>query len=231
MAAVIVAQDIAIDVSHWQGTIDWPAVADAGICIAMIKASEGAASRDRNFTANRTGAERAGILAIPYHFLTPEPAAEQAANFRAATDLDTGMAFALDWEGRASTTAPPETAEAVGEALALDAGRKPLGYWGIPGSSPALPTAKMLDWPRWVPRYPRAGVACWDELPDSVRLDPVQWWRPDDTGRLIDYLHFAQYTAWGRVPGIAGPCDRSVAFFASAEDALAWWGRPAGAMA
>lgn len=58
-----------IDVSHYQGVIDWPAVARAGIKFAYIKASEGAVFSDPAFVANVAGARAAGLLVGAYHYL------------------------------------------------------------------------------------------------------------------------------------------------------------------
>lgn len=218
--------DIAIDVSDAQGRIDWGAVAGAGIRIAFVKATEGADFTARSFERNRRGAAAAGIAVVPYHYLRPDGVEIQVMRFLAATGLEPGAAFALDWEGRASRTCTPDTAEAVGTILAAHSGRPPLGYWGIPGATPAPPTPAMLSWDRWVPRYPRVGIRQWTEFRDDVAAWPDRWW-PSSKRR------FAQYTCWGRIPGITGPVDRSVAFFASVAAALAWAdggaGRPPGA--
>jgi Glycosyl hydrolases family 25 len=165
-------------------------------------------------------AAAAGLVVIPYHFLRPGMAKEQARQFRDIAELDAGMATALDWEGRASQTASPADAEAVGAELEALTGRAPLGYWGIPGSTPAAPTARMRLWPRWVPRYPVVGVNSFTALPAKVREHPGLYW-PDGRG-LNGLPYFGQYSAWGRVAGITGLVDRSVAFFPSIEDAIAW---------
>jgi hypothetical protein len=149
--------DICIDVSDAQKVIDWPAVAGAGIRIAFVKATEGATFTAKTFERNRTQAAAAGIVVIPYHFLRHDDPQGQIRHFRAVTGLDAGMPFALDLEGRASQTASARDAEMIGEELALVAGRPPIGYWGLPGSTPVAPTRKMLAWPRWIPRYPVVG--------------------------------------------------------------------------
>src|SRR5262245_46829549 len=41
-----------IDVSHWQGSINWSAVRASGIEFAYIKATEGTSFRDASFNAN-----------------------------------------------------------------------------------------------------------------------------------------------------------------------------------
>lgn len=211
--------DIAIDVSDAQGAIDWPAVRAAGIRIAFIKATEGGTFAAKTWDRNRSGAIAAGIAVIPYHFLRAVSAASQIAHFREVTSLVEGMAYALDWEGRAAQTCAADVAETIGEELAKIANRPPIGYWGRPGATPALPTARMQTWDEWVPRYPVQGAAAWADLPDKVRSAVGLYWSRQPDGHAP---RFAQYTSWGRVNGIAGNVDRSVAMFPSADEAVAW---------
>ena len=58
-----------IDVSRWQGEIDWEEVGRAGVRFAMIKATEGAEGADPCFAANINGAVGAGIACGTYHYL------------------------------------------------------------------------------------------------------------------------------------------------------------------
>ena len=44
---------LGVDVSHFQGVIDWPAVAKSGVQFAMIKATEGTGFVDPRYVANR----------------------------------------------------------------------------------------------------------------------------------------------------------------------------------
>jgi lysozyme len=161
----------------------------------MIKASEGATFTANSWHSNQRGAQQAGIKIIPYHFIRPESIADQVAHFQDVADLGQGSAYALDWEG--NRTADATDVEQMGQALTQLTGRKPLGYWGIPGSTPEEPTAAMQGWDRWVPRY-RAG-----NIPDFTQM-PAQHQSPG-----VTFL-FWQYTPAGRVPGINGNVDRSV---------------------
>lgn len=57
-----------IDVSRFQGDIDWHAAAHAGVNFAFIKATEGGDLLDAEFTRNWHAAARAGVLRGAYHF-------------------------------------------------------------------------------------------------------------------------------------------------------------------
>jgi lysozyme len=201
--------DVVIDVSDAQGNIDWSAVAGAGIRVAMVKATEGATFTASTWHANQRGAERAGIKVIPYHFVRPGSVTDQTANFRAAAGLGRGTAYALDWEG--NRTAGATDVEQMGQILAQIAGRNPLGYWGIPGSTPEPPTVTMQGWDLWVPRYRAGSIADFTKMPPELQSPgaPFLFW---------------QYTSGGRVSGINGDVDRSVASFDSIERLIAWCG-------
>lgn len=60
-----------IDVSAYQGKIDWPEVAKHNVRFAFIKASEGATLRDPRFQRNWREARKAGILRGAYHYFQP----------------------------------------------------------------------------------------------------------------------------------------------------------------
>lgn len=83
---------LGIDISHWQGDINWSQVATqptawGPVKWAYAKASTGATGRDKRFVQNVNGASAAGLPIGAYHWAAPnKPAAEDAANFIAAMD-------------------------------------------------------------------------------------------------------------------------------------------------
>ena len=60
-----------IDVSAYQGRIDWPEVARNKVRFAFIKASEGGDLRDPRFASNWRNARAAGVLCGAYHYFQP----------------------------------------------------------------------------------------------------------------------------------------------------------------
>ena len=72
-----------IDVSTFQGKIDWTMVRSSGIDFAMVKATQGRSETqsyrdftDSKFAANITGAHSNGIRCGVYHYLTAQSVAE-----------------------------------------------------------------------------------------------------------------------------------------------------------
>lgn len=71
----------AIDVSKWQGTVDWAAVKNAGVSHAMLRAGYGTAGTDPQFKRNVANCELHGVHwgAYWYSYATTPAAARQEA--------------------------------------------------------------------------------------------------------------------------------------------------------
>ena len=96
-----------IDVSYYQGNVDWQAVAGQGIEFAMIRAgyrgfTDGYISRDVCFRQNAEGALAAGLEVGLYIFsqaVDPDEAREEARWLvEAAADYDVTLPLVFDWE-------------------------------------------------------------------------------------------------------------------------------------
>lgn len=92
------------DVSHYQGAIDWPMAARAGLQFVFIKASEGVGMIDAQLRRNAFGADAVSIPVGFYHYAHPElnnAVAEAAAFMDAIAGLPYKLPLMLDVEGRA----------------------------------------------------------------------------------------------------------------------------------
>lgn len=85
-----------IDVSHWQGTIDWSKVtAD----FAFIKATQGQSWVDNHFEKNKKGAAYKGLLKGYYHFADGTDPIKEADHFiKTIGTMDEGDLLCLDYE-------------------------------------------------------------------------------------------------------------------------------------
>jgi GH25 family lysozyme M1 (1,4-beta-N-acetylmuramidase) len=70
--SVCAQRPLGADVSHYQGTIDWPTVKRDGVIFAWAKATEGTSFTDPYFTANETHCKSASVLIGAYHFARPD---------------------------------------------------------------------------------------------------------------------------------------------------------------
>jgi GH25 family lysozyme M1 (1,4-beta-N-acetylmuramidase) len=61
-----------VDVSRWQGDVNWTAVKNAGISFAFCKATEGVDFVDIKFHQNMANARAAGVWIGPYHYARPD---------------------------------------------------------------------------------------------------------------------------------------------------------------
>ncbi len=74
-----------IDISRYQGQIDWDKVAKDDVSFAFIKATEADDLQDESFIKNAAGAHKTGIKVGAYHFYSLRYGGEvQAKNFIAA---------------------------------------------------------------------------------------------------------------------------------------------------
>ncbi|MCI8474728.1 MAG: glycosyl hydrolase family 25 [Oscillospiraceae bacterium] len=81
-----------VDVSAYQGEVDWQELAQQGVQFAFIKATEGSGSTDRYFLQNWARAQDAGVWAGAYHFFSYDsPGETQAKNFIDLVPLTPGM--------------------------------------------------------------------------------------------------------------------------------------------
>lgn len=126
-----------IDVSHYQGEIDWAKMKQQGMDFAYIKATEGSAHEDKRFDKNWKEAKAAGMLCGAYHFFSFESeGAKQAEHFiKKVGDLKGSLIPVVDVEyyGKYAEIPPDvekvrkELREMVG-ALEKKYGRKPMIY-------------------------------------------------------------------------------------------------------
>ena len=120
-----------IDVSSWQGPVDWGAVRRSGRLFAFAKATEGQTFVDSRFAANRAGMAGAGMaLRGFYHFARPDrnSAAAEASHFlRTVGPLGPGEVAVLDLEVAAGPGVGDWAAEWLG-LVAKATGRTPILY-------------------------------------------------------------------------------------------------------
>lgn len=93
-----------IDVSHWQGVIDWHKVKAAGVARAYLKATESINFRDITFPANYQGTKAVGIERAGYLFFRGDKSGTaQAKYFSDYVGADRGeLAPAVDVEAGAA---------------------------------------------------------------------------------------------------------------------------------
>lgn len=189
-----------IDVSTYQGEIDWPKAAADGIDFAILRLgyrgyTEGGLFMDQTFEANLRGALDAGLDVGIYFFsqaITPEEAEAEAAFILNAIG-DRGLAYpiAFDWEpissGSAARTDGLDNDTLTRCAAAFCARIREAGY------TPAVYFNQSLGYLRY----------------DLRELTEYALWLAEYDVRPDFYYHFDlwQYTHTGQVNGIQGDVD------------------------
>jgi lysozyme len=153
------AQAQGLDVSHFQGTVDWPQVAQAGYAFAFIKATDGITFVDPMFAENWAAAKAAGLLRGAYHFFeADDDPQQQAANYLKTVSLGPGdLPPVLDVESSSTSSEVPtatiiDSIAAWLQAVAQATGRTPIlytnrTYWD------SLGTEQFSGYPLWLAEY------------------------------------------------------------------------------
>ncbi|MBE0340900.1 glycoside hydrolase [Paenibacillus sp. 28ISP30-2] len=185
-----------IDVSRYQGNIDWKVVKAEGISFAFIKASQGQRYVDPTFITNTKGARAAGVLLGAYHFVdatSVEAAKAEARHFAEVLEQIGGakaldLPAVMDYEnnpGNLSKTLISAVALAFLLELERVTGRKPIIYTGNAFATNF--NASLGGYPLWIARYSET----------RVPTDTAAWKRWD----------IWQYSDSGKVAGIKGNVD------------------------
>ncbi|MEG0291880.1 MAG: GH25 family lysozyme [Anaerovoracaceae bacterium] len=81
-----------VDISHYQGKVDWNTLSKNEISFAFIKATEGSGHLDKNFQKNWDEAHKTNLKIGAYHFMSFETSGEeQAKNFIKHVKKEKGM--------------------------------------------------------------------------------------------------------------------------------------------
>jgi lysozyme len=187
-----------IDVSKWNGDIDWQTVKASGVSFVFIKATEGKDSFDNKFSENWRAAKAARIPFAPYHFYYFCSTADEQADWF-IQNVPKGATFLppvldVEWNGASKTCKyRPSKATAVYELkkfmdrLEAYYGKRPIIYTAVDFHRDIL-VGEFNDYHFWL----RAVAA----HPTTVYEDR-RW-------------AFWQYTSTGRIPGIKGDTDINV---------------------
>ena len=146
-----------LDVSHYQGAIDFHAAKAAGFSFCYAKCSE--YIEDDTFERHRAGAKEAGLLYGAYHFFHPTKSpSEQARIFLEHAKPQPGELLpTLDWEVTDGIASMVDRARALNWLEIVSAaigGRKPIIY-GAPYFLQALglDAVTFAKYPLWIAHY------------------------------------------------------------------------------
>ena len=193
-----------IDVSHFQGKIDWKAVAADGVTFAFIRVGNrgygsGAMLEDSNFERNIKGATAAGIKVGVYYFsqaTTEEEAAEEAnfvlekiAPYQVECPVVVDLEMIAGDEGRADSLTPEQRTQMMKtfcDTIA-DAGYRPMIYMNLEMAAIRINMEELEGYDKWFAYY----------NPEMYFPYEYKVW---------------QYSENGTVAGVPEPVDMNICF-------------------
>jgi len=192
-----------IDVSMWQGDVDWQQVRDSGVEFVMIRVGgrgteAGSLYADDLCQTYYEGAKAAGLQVGAYFFsqsITVEEAVEEAEyTLEQIRNWEVDMPIVYDWEyigdGARTDTMNARLLTDMVKAFCdtvREAGYDPMVYFGRSHSTDLLILSELVDYKFWLAMY-----------------NPI-----------MDYpykIEMWQYTETGSVPGISGNVDINLYF-------------------
>ena len=186
-----------IDVSHYQGEIDWKKVASSGVDFAIQKCTEGLNYYDKTYQKNKNGARDNGIIFGSYHFARGNDPIKEADYFvKLVEDIRDGELLALDYEINLANASA--WCKVFLDRVYELTGVRPLLYTGEA-------RVKSIDWSPvvkgnyglWIAKYPYYDTG-------EMKTEPVsgQW----------PFISIFQYSSKGKIAGIAGNVDLDWAY-------------------
>jgi GH25 family lysozyme M1 (1,4-beta-N-acetylmuramidase) len=183
-----------IDVSKWQGDINWPEVASGGVEYAFIRVSDGLNYFDEKFAQNWEGARANGILRGSYQFFRSDEDPVAQANLLLDTmgPLEPGdLPPVIDVE---STDGQSPATIAANVGIWIDhvenaLGVQPIIYSGKYFWQDNVQSDAFSEYPLWIPNW---GVSC-----PNIQTQWSEW-------------SFWQISDNGSIPGISGDVDEDL---------------------
>ena len=181
-----------IDVSKWQGSIDFDRVKADGINIVYIRAGAGNDYKDPYFERNYNNAKAAGLDIGFYHSMTARSVSEakQQAKFfvslLAGKTADCMIAMDFGAGGQLPVSTANDTAIAFMREVERLSGKDVMIYTSTNGAKTRWSSALASEFPLWVAQYGPS--------------------TPSDNGQWDSWVGF-QYSNTGRIDGISGDVD------------------------
>lgn len=186
-----------IDVSNWQGYIDYRQVKESGIEVVYIKSSQGSNIKDAYFDINYEKAKANGLKVGFYHFLTATNTeeAEQEARFFASViaGKQPDCKLVMDYEvfGGVSIEASNNIAQVFLETVKRLTNKEVIVYSDLSNARDRFGSQIADNYELWIAYYGDY---------NNLRNIETRW------QRWIG----VQYTDRGYVPGIRGNVDRDL---------------------
>ncbi len=181
-----------IDISNWQGSVNFLEVKNSGVQIVYIEATEGNFYTDPYLQEFYDGASSNGLLIGFYHFFSPSVSASEQARYftNAISGMTSDCRLVLDLEesGGYGAGELSSIANEFLEAVEANSGLKVALYtYASFANNNIAPGYGLENYPLWIAEYGSS----------SPESNPI--WGSSYAGW--------QYSDTGYVPGVNGNCD------------------------
>lgn len=182
-----------IDISHWQGAIDFAKVKKDGVEAVIMKCTQGVSMLDNMFVKNKESARKAGLLCGFYHFADGKDYKKEADWFmKNVGELREGEFLVLDFEIDIANSGGwcKDWLDRVSEKI----GFKPLLYSNEARiKSIDFKAVAGADYGLWIAKYGDNDTKAEEnEIPDTDEWNFFAIW---------------QYSSTGKIDGISGRVD------------------------
>ncbi|MCU1277479.1 MAG: putative rane protein, partial [bacterium] len=173
-----------VDVSHYDGTIDWAKVHGAGIAFAFMKATENTTFVDPTYAANFKNARANGVIAGAYHFFRPAADATAQADFfvqTAGVPAAGDLPLTIDLEATDNVAGATVASSAITflQRVEQKTGRKPIVYTSASFLSSIGNPSTFGAYTLWVANWQ---VSC-PKIPSPAWSDWL-FWQDSSTGTI-----------------------------------------------
>lgn len=181
---------LGVDVSHYQGEINWNDIEAQNVSFAFIKVTEGSGYIDEYSSKNLTEAAETDIKISAYHFFSfDSPGKTQAENYISVVSpdaIDMPPVVDIEYYGDKQTNKPTEEEceeilRPLLELLEEHYGEKPIIYTTLPVYNRYI-KENFSDYPLWI-----RNVFCEPQLIDW------KFWQYSDKGELYGFKGEEKY--------------------------------------
>jgi GH25 family lysozyme M1 (1,4-beta-N-acetylmuramidase) len=191
-----------LDVSHWNGAVDWIQVVGGGYSFLFAKATEGVTLTDPTYSINRAGAKGLGLRFGAYHFARPGGSSDAAVTASAIAQADHLVDVAQPLIGELPPVLDLETSGGLSQtALArwtqawLDEVEARTGVSGLIYASPSFWKSKVGDTTSFAGSGHRLWIAHWTKNA-SPTVPAANWggfgwtfWQWTDCSQIPGFIH------------------------------------------
>lgn len=196
-----------IDVSKWNGKIDWKEVKNSGVEFAILKIINKKCEEEESFNQNYNNAKAQGIPLSVYNYSYAASVQKAIQDAKIVTEIAKGKDIKYIWldiEDECQKNLQGKLIEIINnyKIIVEQAGFKFGVYTGLSFYGTYIKKySNEIDCPFWIARYPSEGDMEFSKKPDNK-------YKPAISNKLWGW----QYTSKGKIKGITNYVDLNIQY-------------------